>query len=167
MAQERRFWRGTQKISHVGRTGTRDSPPFLIQDGHSVAMITMPAVARCEIKVTQSDYKEVAMYAHFLCRADSLTWDDVCQLWDNGVYTAEDVKSIAPLFFDNAELSAVLDVIESVENESQALEAMNADPWYYEIQPAAINIAIKIFEYAEFESLRVLLERDRPRRGLH
>ena len=81
------------------------------------------------------------MYAHFVWPADSLTWDDVCQLWDNGVYTAEDVKSIAPLFFDNAELSAVLDVIESVENESQAPEAMNTDPWSYEKEPPATNFA--------------------------
>ena len=88
------------------------------------------------------------MWAHCACSTDSLTWDDVCQLWDNGVYNAKEVKIIATLYFDGAELSAVLDVIENVENESQTLEAMNTDTrnvsWDSDIQPAATNIDIGI-----------------------
>jgi hypothetical protein len=75
------------------------------------------------------------MGVHCAYPAESLTWDDVCQLWDNGVYTAEEVKSIATLYFEGAELTAVIEVIENVENESQTLEAMNTDPDY--IKPGA------------------------------
>jgi hypothetical protein len=68
------------------------------------------------------------MYTYCLRPTESLIWDDVCQLWDNGVYTAEDIKNIAPLYFDEAELSAVLEVVENVENDSHKLETMNTDP---------------------------------------
>ena len=70
------------------------------------------------------------MYTYCICptESESSTWDDVCQLWDNGVYTAEDIKNIAPLYFDEAELSAVLEVVEKVENDSHTLETMNTDP---------------------------------------
>jgi hypothetical protein len=109
------------------------------------------------------------MRAHCVYPTDSLTWDDVCQSWDNGVYTAEDVKRIAPLFFDGPELSAVLEVIENVENESQALEAMNTDFGDRDMQPATINIHIGISECTGFESVQIFLEpdRDNPWRGLH
>jgi hypothetical protein len=109
------------------------------------------------------------MWAHCVCPTDSLTWDDVCQLWDDGVYNAEEVKIIAPLYFDGAELSAVLDVIEIVENESQTLETMNTDPWDYDIQPAAMNIDIGIFKCTEPKRKQNFLEpdRDNPWRGLH
>jgi len=59
------------------------------------------------------------MCAHCLPPGEGLTWDDLCELWDLGVYTADEVKTIAPLYFERAELSAVLDVIEKVENDSQ------------------------------------------------
>jgi hypothetical protein len=102
------------------------------------------------------------MCAHRVSPTDSLTWDDVCQLWDNGFYTVEDVKSIATLYFDGTELPAVLDVIEDVENESQ----MRGD---YDMQPAPIYISIEISECAGFESVPTLLEpdRDNPWHGLH
>ena len=102
------------------------------------------------------------MCAQCVYPADSLTWDDVCQLWDNGVYTAENVKSIATLFFDGPELSAVLDVIEDVENESQ----MRGD---YDMQPAPIYISIEVSECTGFESVLTFLEpdRDNPWHGLH
>ena len=67
------------------------------------------------------------MWAHCVCPTDSLTWDDVCQLWDNGVYTADDMKIIAALYFAGAELSAVLKVIEKVENDTRSLEPMSTD----------------------------------------
>jgi hypothetical protein len=109
------------------------------------------------------------MCAHRVYPTDSLTWDDVCQLWDDGVYTARDVESIAPLYFDGAELSAVLDVIENVENESQTPGATNTAPGDYDIQPAAITISLGISECTRFESLPIFLEpdRDNPWRGLH
>ena len=60
------------------------------------------------------------MYAHMYARCisptEGLTWDDVCQLWDDGVYTADDVKKIAALYFEGAELSAVLEVVEKVQH---------------------------------------------------
>jgi hypothetical protein len=34
----------------------------------------------------------------------------------------------APLYFDEAELSAVLEVVEKVKNDSHTLETMNTDP---------------------------------------
>ena len=109
------------------------------------------------------------MCAHRVSPTDSLTWDDVCQLWDNGVYTAGDVKSIAPLYFDGTELSAVLDVIENVENESQMLGATNMAPGDYDMQPAAICISLGLSDCTGFESVPTFLEpdRDNPWRGLH
>jgi hypothetical protein len=68
------------------------------------------------------------MFTHvIICPTEGLTWDDVCELWDNGVYTAEDIKSIAPLYFERAELSAVLAIIEKVENDSHTLKTMSTD----------------------------------------
>src|SRR5215510_2520699 len=95
--------------------------------------------------------------------ADSLTWDDVCQLWDSGVYTAEDVKSIATLFFDGAELSAVQDVIEDVENDCQPI---NTDRRVCDPEMAT---SIGIFECLEFESVQNLLDlgHDNSWRRLH
>jgi hypothetical protein len=108
------------------------------------------------------------MCAHRVSPTDSLTWDDVCQLWDNGFYTVEDVKSIATLYFDGTELPAVLDVIENVEIDSQTLEAINTDPGN-DVQPAAMDIFIGAFENVEFEIAHNFLEPDRanPWRGLH
>jgi hypothetical protein len=67
------------------------------------------------------------MCNHCISPAEGLTWDDLCELWDNGVFTAVDVKNIAPLYFEGAELSAVLEVIEKVENDSHtpATQALN------------------------------------------
>jgi hypothetical protein len=113
------------------------------------------------------------MCTHCVYPAESLTWDEVCELWDDGVYNAKDVQIIASLYFEGAELSAVRDVIENVENESQALEAMNTDPWDdpwdYDIQPAAMSIDNGMFECAEPRSMLNLLEPDRnnPWHGLH
>jgi hypothetical protein len=67
------------------------------------------------------------MYTHCLRSTESLTWDDVCELWDNGVYTAEEIEKIASLYFEGAKLSAVREVIEKVESDSRTLETMNAD----------------------------------------
>jgi hypothetical protein len=71
------------------------------------------------------------------------------------------------LYFDGAELSAVVEVIENVENESQTLEAM--DPGGWDMQPAAMNIYIGALECIDFESVQNFLEPDRhnPWRGLH
>ena len=108
------------------------------------------------------------MCAHRVCPTDSLTWDDVCQLWDNGVYTAEDVKIIATLYFEGAELSAVLDVIENVEIDSQTLGAIDTDIGH-DMQPAVMDIFVGALECMEFEIAHNLLEPDRttPWRGLH
>ena len=108
------------------------------------------------------------MCAHRVSPTDSLTWDDVCQLWDNGFYTVEDVKSIATLYFDGTELPAVLEVIEDVEIDLQTLEAINTDPGN-DMQPAAMDIFIGAFENVEFEIAHNFLEPDRtnPWRGLH
>jgi len=38
-------------------------------------------------------------------------------LWDNGVYTTDDIRRVARFYFAGAELSAVLDVIETVASE--------------------------------------------------
>ena len=58
---------------------------------------------------------------------ECLTWDDLCVLWDDGVYTADDIKHMAPFYFEGAELSAVLDVIEKVASDSDAWEARKPD----------------------------------------
>jgi hypothetical protein len=109
------------------------------------------------------------MCIHCVYPAESLTWDEVCELWDNGVYNAKDVALIASLYFDGAELSAVLDVIENVENESKALEAMNTDPWGYDTQHAAMNIDMGMFKCTEPKIMLNMFEPDRnnPWHGLH
>jgi hypothetical protein len=50
-------------------------------------------------------------------------------LWDNGVYDFEEIKSIASLFFDGANLRAVLKVIEIVENGSHSPGTTSRDAW--------------------------------------
>jgi hypothetical protein len=81
------------------------------------------------------------MHTHFIiCPTEGLTWDDVCQLWDNGVYTAKDIRNIASLYFEGAELSAVLEVIEKVENDSHTPGTMNTDPGIHLRHPPAMNI---------------------------
>jgi hypothetical protein len=40
VAQEWRFWRGTNKRPYVGHAGTSDRPPFPIQDGPPVVVAT-------------------------------------------------------------------------------------------------------------------------------
>ena len=67
------------------------------------------------------------MHARCMRPTERLTWDDVCELWDCGVFAAEEMEKIATLFFGGAELRAVLKVIEKVENDSRSLEATNAD----------------------------------------
>ena len=62
--------------------------------------------------------KRRSVSTYRIWQTESLTWDDVCQLWDSDVITAEDIKNIAPLYFEKAELTAVLEVIEKVENDS-------------------------------------------------
>jgi hypothetical protein len=91
------------------------------------------------------------MCTHFIiCPTEGLTWDDICELWDNGVYTAEDIKSIAPLYFEGAELSAVLEVVEKVENDSHTLKTMSTDPGDYRRAAMRIDIgASKPFESAQ------------------
>ena len=108
------------------------------------------------------------MCVHRAYPADSLTWDDVCQLWDSGFYTVEDVKSIATLYFDGTELPAVLDVIENVEIDSQTLGAIDTDIGH-DMQPAVMDIFVGALECMEFEIAHNLLEPDRttPWRGLH
>jgi hypothetical protein len=44
------------------------------------------------------------------------------------VYAAEEIERIASLFFEGAELSAVLEIIEKVENDSHTMETINTDP---------------------------------------
>jgi hypothetical protein len=103
------------------------------------------------------------MRTHCVYPTDSLTWDDVCQLWDSGFYTAEDVKSIATLYFDSAELSAVLEVIENVDNDSQVLVTINIAPGN------DMSILIGAFDCLEFENVHILMEPDcdNPWRVLH
>jgi hypothetical protein len=63
------------------------------------------------------------MCAHFVPPREGLTWDEVCELWDHGAFTTDEIKKIAPLFFEGAELSLVLDVIETVDHDSHPSEA--------------------------------------------
>ena len=67
------------------------------------------------------------MSAHCGRPIERLGWDDVCELWDDGVFTAEEMQRIATLFFEGAELRAVLRVIETMENDSRSPVAENAD----------------------------------------
>ena len=103
------------------------------------------------------------MRTHYVYPTDSLTWDDVCQLWDSGFYTAEDVKSIATLYFDSAELAAVLEVIENVDNDSPVLVTINIAPGN------DMSILIGAFDCLEFENVHILMEPDcdNPWRVLH
>src|SRR5215813_600965 len=96
VAEEWRFWHGATESSHVGHAGIDEGVPFLMQDGAEGA---------------QPELKRRPMCIHWLCPTEGLTWDDVCQLWDNGAFTAEDIRNIAPLYFEGAELSAVLEVV--------------------------------------------------------
>jgi len=98
------------------------------------------------------------VYTLFICPAEGLTWDDVCQLWDQGVYTADDMKIIAALYFEAAELSAVLEVIEKVENDLRMLETMNTDSGDH--HPAAMKSCIGVPKYSGFEDAPDLLEAD-------
>jgi hypothetical protein len=171
VAQERRFWRGTKKIPYVGHAGTCNCAPFLIQDERSVVVATTAdSDAASVINGTRVILlRGSVMCAHRVSPTDSLTWDDVCQLWDNGFYTVEDIKSIATLYFDGTELPAVLDVIEDVENESQMLGATNTALGDYDEQPAAISVPLGISDCTGFESVPTFLEpdRDNPWHGLH
>jgi len=96
------------------------------------------------------------MYTHTYTRCTSptegLTWDDVCELWDDGVYTADEVKTIALLYFEGAELSAVLEVVQKVEDEAHTLETMNTDSGTY--HPAGVS------HYSGLERVRNLREAD-------
>jgi len=102
------------------------------------------------------------MYTHTYTRCTSptegLTWDDVCELWDDGVYTADEVKTIALLYFEGAELSAVLEVVEKVEDESHTLETMNTDSGAY--HPAAMKICTGVSYDSGVEHARNLPEAD-------
>jgi hypothetical protein len=109
---------------------------------------------------------------------DSLTWDDVCQLWDDGFYTAEDVKSIATLYFDDAELPAVLEVIENVDNDSQVLVTITMAPGddmsisvgtFDCLEFECLEFECLEFECLEFENVHILMEPDcdNQRRVLH
>jgi hypothetical protein len=68
-----------------------------------------------------------SMYTHCTRPTGRLSWDDVCQLWDDGVFTAEEMEKIATLYFGGAELRAVLKVIEKVEMDLRSLEVMSTD----------------------------------------
>jgi hypothetical protein len=48
-------------------------------------------------------------------------------LWDNGAYTAEEIKRIASLYFEATELFAVLEVIEKIQNDTHTMETIDAD----------------------------------------
>jgi len=100
------------------------------------------------------------MRTHFIIHpAESLTWDDVCQLWDNGVYTANDIKNIATLYFEGAELSAVLEVIEKVENDSHPQGTMNPDPRIHLRHPPAMDICTRVPRDLGFEGMQNVLEK--------
>jgi hypothetical protein len=76
------------------------------------------------------------------------------------VYTATDIKNIASLYFEGAELSAVLEVIEKVEDDSHAPETMNTDPGDPGDHPPAINICLGVSKDLGSEGLRNSLETD-------
>jgi len=95
-----------------------------------------------------------------ICPTESLTWDDVCQLWDNGVFTAEDIKNIAPLYFEKAELTAVLEVIEKVENDFYTPETTNTNRGDCLRHPVAIKVCIGVSKYLGFEGGKMLLDAD-------
>jgi len=99
------------------------------------------------------------MYTFCIYATEGLTWDDVCQLWDDGVYTAEDIKRIALLYFDGAELFAVLEVVEKVEKDSCPVEEMNLDTEDYH-PAAAMWISVGVSEYLGFEGVQSPTETD-------
>ena|SRR5689334_1258064 len=109
---------------------------------------------------------------------DSLTWDDVCQLWDDGFYTTEDVKSIATLYFDGAELPAVLEIIENVDNDPQVSVTITMAPGddmsifigaFDCLESECSEFECSEFECSEFENVHILMEPDcdKPSRVLH
>jgi hypothetical protein len=49
-------------------------------------------------------------------------------LWDDGVFTAQEIRKIASLYFEGTELSAVREVIDKMENDSHAMGTINTDP---------------------------------------
>ena len=100
------------------------------------------------------------MSTYRICLTESLTWDDACQLWDNGALTAEDIKNIAPLYFEKAELIAVLEVIEKVENDSYTPETTNTKRGDYLRHPAAMKVCIGVSKHLGFEGVRKLLDAD-------
>jgi hypothetical protein len=130
-----------KKISDRGHSGIGEGQPFHIR------VATKPELQRCSVSTK--------------CPTESLTWDDVCQLWDNGVFTTEDVKNIASLYFEKAELTAVLEVIEKVENDSYTPEPMDTDRRNYLRHPAAMKVCIGVFKYLGFEGVKKLLDADR------
>jgi hypothetical protein len=118
------------------------------------------------------------MRTHYVHPTDSLTWDDVCQLWDDGFYSTEDVKRIATLYFDDAELTAVLEVIENVDNDSPLLVTINIAPGddmgivigaFDCLEFECLELEYLEFECLEFENVHILMEPDcdHPRRVLH
>jgi len=76
------------------------------------------------------------------------------------VFTAEDIKSIAHLYFEKAELTAVLEVIEKVENDSYTPETMNPDRRNYLRHPDAMKVCIGVLKYLGFEGVKKLLDAD-------
>ena len=78
------------------------------------------------------------------------------------MFTAEDVKNIAPLYFEKAELTAVLEVIEKVENDSYTPEPMDTDRRNYLRHPAAMKVCIGVSKYLGFEGVQKLLDADTP-----
>ena len=70
----------------------------------------------------------LSMCSHRLLLKESLTWDDVCELWDGGIYTAEEMERIACLYFEGSELRAVLKVIEKVEKDSSPPRTIKPGP---------------------------------------
>jgi hypothetical protein len=165
------FQGGGRLLDRGGYYVVEGNPRLFNAEGASQALVELvdcpptegpPAQGTAQMRTVASvilnlNQKRWSMYAH-ICPSEGLTWDDVCQLWDNGVYTAEDIKSIALLYFEGAELSAVLEVVEKVENDT--LEEMNTGPRAYLRYPAAMRIDIGVSEYSGFEDAQNRLETD-------
>src|SRR5262249_27017406 len=147
MAQAWQFWRRHPEniLSRARRNEGEAAVPYTGRNQLPAVAVIMPTVARWG--GSKGEPKRVTMWAQGVYPADSLTWDDVCELWDNGVYTADHVKIIATLFFDGPELSAVLDVIEDVESDWQPI---HMDPGDCDPQ---MSTSIEIFECFEFEGV--------------
>jgi hypothetical protein len=77
------------------------------------------------------------------------------------VFTAEDIKNIAPLYFEKAELIAVLEVIEKVENDFYTPETTNTNRGVCFRHPAAMKVCIGASKYLRFEGGKILLGADR------